>query len=209
MTWGLTERSVSRRECVHVVRYKGMPIYVKDSAYNVLKVFKAMSDSRLPNAAKLEVITKILFDNPDDVLKALYPEKVLNHVLWEVCGIDLMGDHRSEEPVFDWDIDAGRIRSSLRMAYGINLDREIEKMSFHELTDYMTCLLESSTETPFQQAIYYRMAKPDPKWNDTFKQDFEKKSRYYALPGSEERAAVQTDKAASAIFDSIWSGLNG
>ena len=152
-----------RERLVSAYEWRGHAVEVCDSARNVLSIIR-MFDGGTADVG--ERLLGMLFLDPmalpvadDEELQALVYD-----AMWDVCGLDVTPDGRfvqdDDERWFDWDEDADRIRNSLRAAYGICWDDVSDSMTFSEASSLITQLAEYGVETPFQQAVHYRLAKP-------------------------------------------------
>jgi len=191
----------------HTREVMGQEVTVFDSARNVLKVIDLFADTLLPAFVKERVLYAILFPYPEEV----QTDQMLSETLWEVCKLDITGTHTVESHAFDWHEDEARIRASLRMAYGIDWDTECDRISFAEACGYLQCLMESDLKTPFQQAVYYRLATPpkSDKYNQGQVADFNAKARHYALESTADQREISNDQSASRMFEALWEVANG
>lgn len=155
---------------------------VDDSAAMFMRLMDILEDERLAECERFDALCAAVFpvyagaDRCGDAAE----------VLWEAFGIDALGRHGDKTggaPCIDWHQDAGRIRSSLKMAYGIDWDAEAADMPFRDLCDLLAGLTEGTGETPFQQAVYYRTARPPrrDKYNMVAVEAFEAAREHYAL----------------------------
>ena len=207
---GLTRRSrvVNGRRCTEY-EYGGAGYEVCDSALNAMLVNELFADEGLDEADKQRLLPAMLFPDPaaaaERAGRAGFWDMV-DAVLWDSMGVDLYGMRgaaSAEEPVFDWDEDAGRIRSSLLQAYGVRWDEEAARMSYAEFLDLVSGLMESG-ETPLQQAIYYRTAKcpKEDKHNKEYVRAFRARAEHFRLRGEgaeRDRAEAQDTAMASAF----------
>ncbi len=152
-----------RERLVSTYGWRGRTVEVCDSARNVLSIIR-MFDGGTDDAGT-RLLDMLFFDrcalpvSDDEELQALVYD-----AMWDVCGLDVTPDGRFSQNDdgrwFDWDEDADRIRNSLRAAYGISWDDVSDSMTFSEASSLVTQLAEYGVETPFQQAVHYRLAKP-------------------------------------------------
>ena len=205
MRRSLTTQSgtVNGRFCTRY-EYDGAGYDVCDSALNAMLVNELFADECLDEADKQRLLSAMLFPDPAAALEKAGRERywdMVDSVLWDAMGVDLYGTRGAvsgEEPVFDWDEDAGRIRASLLQAYGIGWDEAAGAMSYAAFLD-----LESG-ETPLQQAIYYRTAKcpKETKNNKEYVEAFRAKQRHFALRGerADEGRIEARDTAMASAF---------
>lgn len=150
--------------------WHGAIVEVCDSARNILLLIELFADEEASEVQKDALLRRMLFFDPDAAFAACGGDMqaLVCDVMWDVCGLDVTPNHvhsdESEPSVFDWDEDAARIRASLLSAYGIDWDASADSITYANLCDLLGALLESRSDTPFQQAVYYRTAEP-PKRN--------------------------------------------
>lgn len=210
MRRSLTTRSgtVNGRFCT-TYEYEGAVYDVCDSALNAMLVNELFADTELSEEDKQRLLPAMLFADPPAAIETAGRDgfwDMVDAVLWDAIGVDLYGTRGAagcEEPVFDWDEDAGRIRASLLQAYGISWDEAAGGMSYAAFLDLVAGLMESG-ETPLQQAIYYRTAKcpRESKNNREYVEAFRARARHFALKGARseaDRAAAANDAMASAF----------
>lgn len=217
----LTRRSgtVNGRFCTEY-EYDGAGYAVCDSAMNAMLLNDLFEDESLTEAEKEQLLPRMLFPDADAALEKAGAERfwhMVAEICWQAFGMDLDGTRGdlSEDPVFSWDEDAGRIRASLLQAYGIVWDESASSMSYAEFCDLVAGLMEAG-ETPLQQAIYYRTAKPpkETKHNREYVAAFKARKEHYRMKGAAgpvtgEQAAAAADAAMAAVFASEWGAAEG
>jgi hypothetical protein len=184
----------------HLYAYGGHDWPVVDDAENGLLVIELFRDGDLAPDEKAGLLLHMLFCDPataiakaGDGLGAL-----LSALVWDAFGLDIDGGREHSAPVFDWDEDADRIRATLLMAYGVRWDEVKDKLSYRELCAYLGL---APHETPFGQAVYYRMA-DEPKatkHNQAEVDHFRKAREHYALRARPDDAAAKSDAAFAAL----------
>lgn len=182
--------------------WRGNVIGVRDSARNALLVIELFADEQLAPEQKEPLLVRMLFEDPQQAMgiAGANLDDLLACIVWDAFGLDITADHEHaseyEEPVFDWNEDAGRIRASLLQCYGTQWDEASASMTYLDLCSLLGSLLESESETPFQQAIYYRTAKPPKptKYNRELRDAFDARARHYAL--GQGRDKIETQNAA-------------
>lgn len=189
MRRNLTTRSgtVNGRFCTRY-EYEGAGYDVCDSALNAMLVNELFADTELSEEDKQRLLPAMLFADLPAAIETAGRDgfwDMVDSVLWDSMGVDLYGTRGAagaEEPVFDWDEDAGRIRASLLQAYGLDWDAVAGSMSYGAFLDLVAGLMESG-ETPLQQAIYYRTAKcpKDTKNNREYVEAFRARAAHFAL----------------------------
>lgn len=206
MRRSLTTRSgtVNGRFCT-TYEYEGAGYDVCDSALNAMLVNELFSDTELSEGDKQQLLPAMLFADLPAAIETAGRDgfwDMVDAVLWDAMGVDLYGtrgDAGREEPVFDWDEDAGRIRASLLQAYGISWDEAAGSMSYATFLDLVAGLMESG-ETPLQQAIYYRTAEcpRENKNNREYVEAFRARAAHFALHADRTEAG-RMDAANGAM----------
>ena len=206
MRRSLTTRSgtVNGRFCT-TYEYEGAGYDVCDSALNAMLVNELFADTELSEEDKQQLLPAMLFADLPAAIETAGRDgfwDMVDAVLWDAMGVDLYGTRGAagaEEPVFDWDEDAGRIRASLLQAYGLDWDAVAGSMSYGAFLDLVAGLMESG-ETPLQQAIYYRTAKcpKETKNNREYVEAFRARAAHFALH-ADRTEADRMDAANGAM----------
>jgi len=168
-------------------------------------VNELFADTELSEEDKQQLLPAMLFADLPAAIETAGREgfwDMVDAVLWDAMGVDLYGTRGAagaEEPVFDWDEDAGRIRASLLQAYGLDWDAVAGSMSYGAFLDLVAGLMESG-ETPLQQAIYYRTAKcpKETKDNREYVEAFRARAAHFALHADRTEAG-RMDAANGAM----------
>ena len=189
---------------VSTYEWRSHRVDVCDSARNAILVNELFSDEELAADEKAELLVCMLFPNPRETVELAgeYIGELLAVICWDAFGIDIAEDHphaaEYEPPVFDWDEDAARIKASLLQAYGLNWDNIASEFPYADMCALLGMLLEADTETPFQQAIYYRTAKPPKrtKYNADLCNAFEARQQHFALEKADDSTQSENDKTA-------------
>lgn len=182
----LTRRSESAggRLC-HRYDWRGRSVLVCDSCRNMLLVIELFADEELEPEDKYQILLAMLFPDPAEAFNAAGDgmNDLIACVLWDACGLDVAGTKGHERAVFDWESDAPRIQASLMSAYGITWDQAADGFSFADVCALLGELVEDDNATPFQQAVYYRTAKPPKrtKHNGDQCDAWEARRRHFAL----------------------------
>lgn len=204
----LTETSRIEQEAdgaprlVSAYEWHGQAVEVCDSARNVLELIALFAAERLDPWEKDARLRAMLFFDPEaaEAIAGSDFRELVEDVLWDVCGLDVTeGSTHSEDhedPAFDWDEDADRIRASLLSAYGINWDEAADTCSFAHILSLLSALMESG-ESPLQQAIAYRVSDPPKrvKGNDDYVDAWVARQEHFALKGADPSSA-QNDAMA-------------
>lgn len=182
--------------------WRGNTIGVRDSARNALLVIELFRDGELTPEQKAPLLVRMLFENPAQAAELAGPDfsDLLACIVWDAFGLDITADHQHsaeyEDKVFDWVEDAARIRASLLQCYGVSWEEASASMPYVDLCALLGSLLESDSETPFQQAVYYRTAKPPKpnKHNKELREAFDARAQHFALGKTAD--AIETQNAA-------------
>lgn len=189
-------------------RWNGETVAVKDNALSVLEVVAAFNDDDMTDEEKSGYIIPRLFAYPSAAFRACdfdYAElgRLIESVTWDICGVDL-GGRTSDEPLWDVDEDAAAIRTSLRMAYGIEWDKLRSIVPWGE---FVALIAGLPYETPLGCAMHYRdvrnRPKPD-KYNKKQVAEFDRLHRMFALKGVKRKKKGSHDrieKSSSAMDD--------
>lgn len=214
MRRNLTTRSgtVNGRFCTRY-EYEGAGYDVCDSALNAMLVNELFADTELSEEDKQRLLPAMLFADLPAAIETAGRDgfwDMVDSVLWDSMGVDLYGTRGAagaEEPVFDWDEDAGRIRASLLQAYGLDWDAVAGSMSYGAFLDLVAGLMESG-ETPLQQAIYYRTAKcpRENKNNKEYVEAFRARAAHFALHADRTEAG-RMDAANGAMASAFAAEL--
>lgn len=188
--------------------WNGLQVDVYDSARNAILVIELFHDEELQPDDKAQLLIRMLFPDPAETVAMAGGQlgELLIHITWEAFGLDISADgrHASEQEaaVFDFEEDAGRIRASLLQCFGIGWDEASRQLSYADMCSLLGMLLEADTETPFQQAIYYRTAKPPKrtKTNADFCDAFEARRKHFALGSAAEDAESSANDKAASMF---------
>lgn len=201
-----------RGRLVSEYEHDGQTWLVCDSARNVLLMAELFADQELTEAEKAALLPVMALSDPEGDMERCGSAdafwRMLAAVLWDAAGIDMTGEHavERERPVFDWEEDAERVRASLLMAYGLDWDEHGGSMTYRDACGLLSSLMESGQETPFQQAVYHRTAKPPKrtKYNGELVEAFEKRREHYRLKGrdriTDEQRMRAADEAMAAEF---------
>lgn len=211
MCRSLTTRSgtVNGRFCT-TYEYEGAGYDVCDSALNAMLVNELFADTELSEEDKQQLLSAMLFADLPAAIETAGRDgfwDMVDAVLWDAMGVDLYGTRGAagrEEPVFDWDEDAGRIRASLLQAYGLDWDAVAGSMSYGAFLDLVAGLMESG-ETPLQQAIYYRTAEcpRENKNNKEYVEAFRARAAHFALHA--DRTEAGRMEAANGAMASAFA----
>ena len=196
--------------------WRGNVIGVRDSARNALLVIELFGDEQLTPEQKAPLLVRMLFEKPEQAVQIAGDDyaDLLACIVWDAFGLDITADraHADEyaDAVFDWNEDAARIRSSLLQCYGLSWDEASRSMSYLDLCSLLGSLLESENETPFQQAIYYRTAKPPKptKYNREMREAFAARAQHYALGQGRDKIEAQND-AMGDMFTAMKRAAKG
>lgn len=183
---------------------------VHDSLRDALLLNELFADEELTPDEKAELLPRMVLADPDGEARRLGDDlwPMLSDVLWDAFGIDLDGSRASarEEPVFDWDEDAGRIRSAMRAVYGVDIDAQAGSMSYSTACDLLGGALQSG-DNAMRTAVYYRTAKPPARTrhNGDAVDAFEAARSHYRLRGRGARPEDDMAAQNAAMGDSFAS----
>lgn len=186
----LTRRSerADGRLC-HWYDWRDRQVLVCDSCRNMLLVIELFADDELEPEDKYQILLAMLFPDPAHAVEEAGDaiNDLISTVLWDACGLDVTNTREHERSVFDWDGDAPRIQASLMGAYGIAWDEAADGLSFADVCALLGELVEDDRQTPFQQAIYYRTAKPPKRTKHNAEQceAWEARRRHFALDSAQ------------------------
>jgi len=188
--------------------WRGGDVTVRDSAADGLRVILAFRDRTMDETAKALAIIPLIFLDPDAAWLACdYDPTAFGELIRGVCldvyGLDVGGGH-TEEPFWDPEEDAALIRTSLRQAYGIDWDRDRDRMAWGEFCALVQTL---PMETPLGAMIHYRNPATKPKatrHNAAMREEWDRLHRLCALKdvrdgagGVESQARAMDDMAAA------------
>ena len=140
-----------------------------------MQIDMCLKDMELNEDEKIGICLNLLYGRgcPQDI------DKALNGLSWFVnCGVDKLQEEQEEEgkqPIFDFDIDSGRIYSAFKKVYNIDLSQE--KIHWFKFV----AMLGDVGECAFTNVINYRTAdltNMTGKMRDTYA----KMKRKFALP---------------------------
>lgn len=186
----------------------GHTYLICDSIRNALLVSELLEDDEISQDSKQILLPAMVFVDLQEAIETAGEEfwEVLLDACWSALGIDLDGNHNTanEAAVIDFKQDASRIRASFLQVYGMSFDDISSKTSYIQFMGLVRGLLESG-ESPLQQAVYYRTAKPPKrtKYNDEEIKTFRKKQEYYRIKTQSEK--TDTMKAQNNIMASAFS----
>lgn len=191
--------------------WEGEHVMVRDDAETALKAIGALTDGDDTPEGRFERFTGLVF--PD--LRGAYCAcdfdpagfaRMCDAVAWDVLGLDLSGQRACEEPVWDLEEDADRIRASFRQAYGLDWDEARGRISFAE---FVALVGGCPYETPMGRAVYYRTPSTRPKrtkHNRKEVEEWERLHRAYALHRGQSPRQThkgQDDTAMRAAFAAL------
>lgn len=172
---------------------------VRDNANTALKIFLLFSNEEMDENDKAVKIIGLIFVDPDEAFMCCDYDaaefgKLINEVTWEIFGIDNTGKHTSQ-PLWDVTEDAAFIRTSLRMAYDIEWDKERDKIPWAEFVHLVAAL---PYNTPLGMRIYYRNTENRPKKTKHNKDQIAEFDRLHKLFALNQKAPKQKGSHDSA-----------
>lgn len=186
-------------------RWNGETVAIRDNAANVLEIIALYNDQDMPEDEKGVQIVGMLFADPNDAFMSCDYDhgefaRLIEAVTWDICGLDL-GGRTSDEPIWDVDEDAAAIRTSFRMAYGIEWDAIRDTVPFSEFVALISGL---PYETPLGCAMHYRNRKnrPEPdKYNKKQLAEFDRLHEVFKLHNKREGSHDRIEKTSNAMDD--------
>ena len=186
-------------------QWNGETVPVRDNAANVLEIIALYNDRETPEDEKGEQIVERLFADPNEAFLACDFDhadfgKLIEAVTWDICGLDL-GERESDVPIWDAEEDAAAIRTSLRMAYGIEWDAIRNAVPFSEFVALISGL---PYETPLGCAMHYRNPKNRPekdKYNKKQVAEFDRLHEIFKLNKKREGSHDRIEKSNGAMDD--------
>lgn len=198
----LTSRRIALENggTAHPFEWNGETVAVLDNADNALQLYALFKRTDMGEQEKAEAIIPRLFADPQDAYCACdYSPaefgRLVNAAMWEIFGINT-GNGYTDEPVWDPEEDAAMIRTSLRMAYGIEWDGLRTTIPWAE---FLALIGGLPFETPLGRAMYYRNAGNRPektKYNGEQVREFDRLHRLFALKkdtGSQDRVEASNN----------------
>lgn len=197
--------------------YHDRVILIRDDALTVIKLTtlldgKPETDEENDRRA-LEAI-ELIFADPEDALSGCISleecSELITSAVYDVYGIDLTGEKATDTPLWDPVQDAPLIRISLRMAYGIDWDKQRTKLPWSEFV-YLVGALPNST--PLGAMMYYRNSDNRPKETKYNREQIEEFDHYHDLfdlsnnttnPGSHDRSVEQANNAMNDFALSLF-----
>lgn len=207
----------SGNSLISTYKWRGHDVPVFDSARNGLLVIELFADEELEPEQKAELLPLMLFPNPEAVFAIAQDaaSELLWDIAWEAFGIDITPDQSRrtsyEEPVFSWETDATRIRASFLQCYGIEWEDVATRYSYADACELLGAMIESESDTPFKEAVYYRTAKPPKrnKHNKELCESFEAKRSYFALEQTTEDKTRKANDVAADMFAAAKRAAQG
>lgn len=197
-----------------VYSFEDREVRVNDSALVSLRLISLYQREDIDPLNKERAAFELLFVNPDKVKKSFDdPQKLLAHLAWELCGLDLTGTHEIEskgEKAFDWDKDAQIIKTSLYQAYGVPWEELSAEVTYRDIASMMGMIPH---ETPLGQAIYYRTAEPPErtKYNEEQVKQWKERAAFWSLDSSPQNETERTEalnNQMSAAFEAMKRRAN-
>ena len=144
--------------------WNGEDVLVRDDSLTALKVAALFADEGMPEDEKPALVIPLLFADPDAAFLACdysVPEfgRLISAAVQQVYGIDNTGGPQ-RAPLWDPEEDAAAIRTSLRMAYGIDWDASAPSLPWAE---FVALVWSLPRETPMGARIFYRNPDNRPK----------------------------------------------
>lgn len=186
--------------------WRGESVAVRDDALTVIKIMELYRRNDIDDNAKGVAILERMFPNPSDAFCAcnFVPgdfAALIKAVDSDVYGITI--DGKPETPLWDIEQDAAIIRTSLRMAYGIDWDKARCELSWAELIALIGSL---PYDTPLGNRIYYRNPENRPKRTKTNREqvaEFDRLHRLYKLTNNKRKGSQDRVIANQHAMDDL------
>ena len=163
----LTSERVRLPDGTYACRYpwRGETVLVRDGAMDAMRCIAALTDSGATGEGRRDAFLAAFLPDVADAACACDWDaeafaEFIDSAVWDVLGLDLRGTRAHEDPVWDLEEDAARIRASFRQAYGIDWDEERGRISFAE---FIALVGGCPEDTPLGRAIHYRTRSTRPK----------------------------------------------
>lgn len=190
------------------MEWNGETVLVRDDALTVLRIIGLLGDEEGSGDERGDEVVRLLLPDPSDAFTACDYDprdfaRLVDEAVWQVCGVDLRGDRPHEEPLWDPDEDAAIIRTSFRMAYGLDWDEVRGSISFRE---FVALVGGCPADTPLGRAIYYRNPKTRPKrtkHNKKEVEEWQRLHRAYALGQNKKRSRNAIEGTQAAMDDAF------
>lgn len=190
--------------------WNGEAVLVRDDALTVLKVIEMLGDQDRADEDRSAEFMEMFFADWRDAYAACDFDprdlgRLIQQAVWDVCGIDLVGDKPHERPLWDPVEDAALIRTSFRAAYGIDWDEARGSVSFAE---FVAMVGSVPRDTPLGVAIHYRNPKTRPKpakkgANRKEIEEWDRLHRALALKGRSSHGAKEEGTSDGAMRDAF------
>lgn len=154
-------------------------VQIKSDFRQGLRFFRALADKELDEAEKSFVLIRLFFDRLPDDQSIIWP-----FIEWFISG----GAEKKEggnDPVFDWNVDAGRLYAAFIQTYGINLSDPDIKMHWWVFLELFKALPE---DTMLLKVMDIRGKKPPKYADDEYKADLRKAKQAFAIDGIKDQA---------------------
>lgn len=178
-----------------IYRWHGHDIPVYDSARNGILIIELFQDEDLDPSQKTQLLIQMLFPDPAEAFALAGDDynELLWDIVWEAFGLDITPDQSKrgeyQDPIFDWEEDATRIKASFLQCYGIPWETVSSEYSYTDACALLGAMLESDTNTSFREAVAYRSSKPPKrtKYNKDQYENFIERKRYFELHSEHSR----------------------
>lgn len=187
--------------------FKGKILHLRLEFNNVLKVFEVFGDDLFNTAEKIE-IALLIFVFEYEIIKGeslnVKNELVL-YIFKEFLGIDLKKNNNSnDEPIMDFQQDAGIIYASFLHAYNMDLFEQHGKLHWLKFIQLFQHLDDKSK---IKEVMNYRKM-PTPKnekGNEEYRKHVAEMKRIYALNKTETVNEEKSQEKINKVFDSLAS----
>lgn len=185
-------------------------VLIRDDTNTVLQVIYLLTRSDVPSDEIKSFFWQTFYVNvndawiscdydPDDFIK------LRDSALWDVYGLDMTGEHDTDEPLWDFEEDAAIIRASFRQAYGLDWDSVRKSLPFSE---FIALIGACPYETPLGKAVYYRNKNTRPKQSKYNKEqiaDWDRLHKAFTLKKTSSHKDEM--KAQSHVMDDMFNAI--
>lgn len=195
----------------HALDWNDETVLVDDSASNALGIYMAFRDGSAAEHEKATDIISMMFVDPDAAYLACDYSmeefgRLIRHVSSEVFGI--VADPGAAVPsgpdLFDLEQDAPAIRTSLRMAYGIDWDEVRDVISWGE---FLALMASMPLETPMGARMHYRNPENRPKPGKHNKEQVREFDRLANLLALDEKGSHDDAEDANRAMNDVALSL--
>lgn len=187
--------------------WNGEDVLVRDDSLTALRVAGVFADLDMPEVEKPGRVIPLLFADPDEAFAACDYSvaefgRLIGEAVRQVYGIDTAGGQQ-RAPLWDPEEDAAVIRTSLRMAYGIDWDADAPGLPWAE---FVALVWSLPRDTPMGARIWFRNPENRPKRmkhnaNKAEIDEFDRLHRAFRL--KQKKGSHNTAEASNAAMNDL------